>query len=213
MALWRSSGRTRSAPPIIKTMHRVPISIRVLGLFKILVALTSSCSPPSLEDEASEIIVSNRSLSEYQSDLERSSDGLQFTKDSGKNGQKETVGFNVDGTLAFKGFINKGKSDGKWSTFYPDGRLRWQGGKENGISNGPFTMWYPDGKVKMRGQYKQGGKEGKSTIFHMSGAKWKEQWHEKGKPVGIWKTWDETGNLVEELNLAAPLINSSGSSN
>jgi antitoxin component YwqK of YwqJK toxin-antitoxin module len=193
-------------------MHRVPNFTRLLVLFTILVALNFSCSPPSLEDEALEIIESNRSLSKYESDLERSSDGLQFSKDSGKSGQKETVGFNEDGTLAFKGFIKKGKSDGKWSTFFPDGRLRWQGGKENGINNGPFTMWYPNGKVKMRGNYKQGGKDGESIIFHMNGAKWREQWHENGKPVGIWKTWDETGNLVEELNHPAPLINPSESS-
>jgi antitoxin component YwqK of YwqJK toxin-antitoxin module len=193
-------------------VHRVPNFTRLLGLFTILVAFNFSCSPPNLEDEALEIIESNRSLSEYESDLERSSDGLQFSKDSGTSGQKETVGFTEDGTLAFKGFINKGKSDGKWSTFYPDGRLLWQGVKENGVNNGPFTMWYPDGKVKMRGQYKRGVKDGKSTIFHMNGAKWREQWHKKGKPVGIWKTWDETANLVEELNHPAPLINSSESS-
>jgi antitoxin component YwqK of YwqJK toxin-antitoxin module len=197
-------------------MHRVPTTIRLLGLFTVLskCALLSSCSPQSLEEEALEIIESNdSSLNEYDSGLERSPDGLQFTRTSAGTDKKESVGFTENGTLAYKGRLKNEKADGEWSTFYPDGRLRWQGMKENGISNGPFTMWYPDGKVKMRGQYKDGVKDGKSTIFHMNGAKWREQWHEKGKPVGIWKNWNEVGKLVEELNQSPPEIDRNESSN
>ena len=184
-------------------MYRVPKTVRLLGLLVILAmcGLFSSCSPQSLEEEALEIIEANdSSLGRYDSGLERSPDGLQFTKPSGETGQKESVGFTGDGTLAYKGRLKNEKADGEWTTFYPDGRLRWRGMKENGINNGPFTMWYPDGKVKMRGQYKEGGKDGKSTIFHMNGAKWREQWHEKGKAVGTWKTWNEAGELIEEVS-------------
>jgi antitoxin component YwqK of YwqJK toxin-antitoxin module len=183
-------------------MYRVSRKVGELGTFAIFAKLLflSSCSPPTLEEEALEIIESNGSLTDYGSDLARSTDGRQFTKSTEGNDQKETVGFTEEGTLAYKGNIKNGKSDGKWSTFYPDGKLRWQGVKENGINDGPFTMWYPDGKVKMRGQYKQGGKDGKSTIFHMNGEKWREQWHEKGTPVGIWKTWNEAGELIEEVS-------------
>ena len=183
-------------------MHRVPRKVGALGLFTIFAKFVflSSCSPPTLEEEAMEIIESNGSLDGYDSDLERSPDGRQFTKSTEETDQKEAVGFTEDGTLAYKGRLKNEKADGEWTTFYPDGRLRWQGMKENGINNGPFTMWYPDGKVKMRGQYKEGGKDGKSTIFHMNGAKWREQWHEKGKPVGIWKTWNAAGELIEEVS-------------
>jgi hypothetical protein len=184
-------------------MYRVPKTVRLLGLLVILAkcGLFSSCSPQSLEEEALEIIEANdSSLGGHDSGLERSPDGRQFTKTTGGAGQKESVGFTGDGTLAYKGRLKNEKADGEWTTFYPDGRLRWQGMKENGINNGPFTMWYPDGKIKMRGQYKEGGKDGKSTIFHMNGAKWREQWHEKGKAVGIWKTWNEAGKLIEEVS-------------
>jgi antitoxin component YwqK of YwqJK toxin-antitoxin module len=34
----------------------------------------------------------------------------------------------------------------------------------------------------------------------MNGEKWREQWHEKGTPVGIWKTWNEAGELIEEVS-------------
>ena len=184
-------------------MYRVPKTVRFLGLLTILAkcGLFSSCSPQSLEEEAREIIEANgSSLDGHDSGLERSADGRQFTKTTGEAGQKESVGFTEEGTLAYKGRLKNEKAEGEWTTFYPDGRLRWQGIKENGINNGSFTMWYPDGKVKMRGQYKEGGKDGKSTIFHMNGAKWREQWHKKGKPVGIWKTWNETGELIEEVS-------------
>ena len=184
-------------------MNRVPKIVRSLGLLTIFAkyGLFSSCSPQSLEEEALEIIEANdSSLDGRDSGLKRSADGRQFTKTTGGAGQKESVGFTEDGTLAYKGRLKNEKADGEWTTFYPDGRLRWQGMKENGINNGPFTMWYPDGKIKMRGQYKEGGKDGKSTIFHLNGAKWREQWHENGKPVGIWKTWNGAGELIEEVS-------------
>ena len=186
-----------------KTMHRGSKNVPLLGLLAVLAKFLffSSCSPQSLEEEALEIIEANDSSLEVGiSGLERSADGLQFTKASDKTGHKESVGFTEDGKLVYKGRLKNDQADGEWTTFYPDGRLRWRGMKENGINNGPFTMWYPDGKVKMRGQYKEGGKDGKSTIFHMNGAKWREQWHEKGKPVGIWKTWSEAGELIEEVS-------------
>ena len=184
-------------------MHRGPKALTLLGFFAVMAKcfFFSSCSPQSLEDEAFEIIESNdSSWQKSDSALKRSADGLQFTKDSGKNGQKESVGFSEDGKLVYKGRLKNDKADGEWTTFYPDGRLRWQGIKENGTNNGPFTMWYPDGKVKMRGQYKKGSKNGKSTIFHPNGEKWREQWHEKGRAVGIWKTWNEDGELIEEVS-------------
>ena len=74
------------------------------------------------------------------------------------------------------------------------------GMKENGINNGPFTMWYPDGKVKMRGQYKEGGKDGKSTHLSHERRKMERAVARKGKPVGIWKTWSEAGELIEEVS-------------
>ena len=52
----------------------------------------------------------------------------------------------------------------------------------------------------MEGSYENGQKEGLSTIWHINGEKWKEQKHKLGKPVGIWKTWNDQGVLTEEIN-------------
>ena len=167
-------------------------------------SLFPSCSEETLEDRARKIIESNQS---GQSDsalrsegLIRSADGKQFTEVDQVGSSDQSVGFAQDGALAYKGGFKDGKPEGTWSTFFPDGSLRWKGEKRNGVNHGPFTMWYENGKVKMSGTFKEGRKDGKSTIWYPSGIKWREQWHSDGQPAGTWKTWDEQGKLVEELD-------------
>jgi hypothetical protein len=161
-----------------------------------------SCSEPTIEEESQRIIDLNHSSDAGaldDSDLIRSADGLQFTRPSDGDSNDQSIGYKKDGSIAYKGNLKNNKPEGTWSTFYPDGKKLWQGVKKNGVNDGPFTMWYPNGKVKMKGQYKKGLKEGKSTIYHLSGNLWKEQWHQVGNPSGEWSTWNEDGDLIEEI--------------
>ena len=52
---------------------------------------------------------------------------------------------------------------------------------------------------KMEGSYKDGLKHGPSIMWHLNGMKWREQNHQNGKPVGVWKSWDDRGELLEEI--------------
>jgi antitoxin component YwqK of YwqJK toxin-antitoxin module len=61
-------------------------------------------------------------------------------------------------------------------------------------------MWYQNGRKKMEGNYENGKKHGLSTMWHLNGSKWREQKHIQGEPSGYWRTWDERGELIEEID-------------
>ncbi len=173
----------------------------------------SSCSEPSLEEQAISFYDAN--LSEKKEEIRtnkkiiRSPDGLQFTKSLKEGNQSQTVGLTEKGKISFEGKMKNGKPHGEWTTFFPDGRPRWNGNKNEGISHGPYTMWYQEGRKKMEGEYKNGQKHGQSTMWHLNGAKWKEQKHMDGKPSGKWRTWNNQGVLIEEIDhtLNGPMFN------
>jgi antitoxin component YwqK of YwqJK toxin-antitoxin module len=166
--------------------------------------ILSSCTDPDLKEQAIEIFEKNDSTSNHninsKTQLSRSLDGLQFTKQNSDTNQSETIGLTKEGKVSFEGKMKNGKQHGSWITFFPDGRPRWKGLKKEGLSHGPFTMWYPDGKKKMEGSYKDGKKHGLSTMWHLNGTKWKEQHHLEGKPTGKWRSWNKLGQLLDEVD-------------
>ena len=52
----------------------------------------------------------------------------------------------------------------------------------------------------MEGNYENGKKHELSTMWHLNGSKWREQKHIHGEPSGKWRTWDERGELIEEID-------------
>ena len=139
-----------------------------------------------------------------QSELNRSADGLQFRKLDQKTMVEQSVGFSKQGQIEYEGEFKNGKPEGAWTTFFPDGRPRWKGLKKNGLNHGPYKMWYPDGRKKMEGTFFNGEKQGRSIAWHPNGVKLLEQWHEQGVPTGVWKRWDSTGSLTEEIKKLPP---------
>ena len=167
-----------------------------------------SCGEPNLKEQALQIYDSNEtpsSESEIKSkNLLRSADGLQFTKVNNQKNTAQTVGLTKTGNVSFEGKLKDGKPEGEWTTFFPDRRPRWKGQKKDGLNHGPFTMWYPEGLKKMEGIYENGKKHGLSTMWHLNGAKWREQHHYFGSPVGNWKTWNNQGEMIENINHNKP---------
>ena len=204
MALWRSSVRTRSAPPFYsgvksKIKQKINFAFFFLYIFFLL-----SCGENNLREDAIEFFDKNVSLPRSQdqniSGITRSSDGLQFTKLDSQKNQAETIGLTQKGKVSFEGEMKDGKPHGDWTTFFEDGRPRWKGVKKEGVSHGPFIMWYPNGKRKIEGNYLEGKKHGLSTMWHLNGAKWKEQTHQDGKPSGTWRIWNDNGELQESID-------------
>ena len=83
--------------------------------------------------------------------------------------------------VKFQGKLNKkGDRDGKWSFYSETGNELSFTFYENGKREGFTVVKYPSGAIHYTGEYKN------------------------DKTVGIWKTYDEKGNLVNEKDLGYP---------
>ena len=60
-------------------------------------------------------------------------------------------------------------------------------------------MWYPSGRKKMDGSFSKGEKNGSEISWHLNGMKWHQRFFSLGTPVGLWKTWDDQGKLLSEV--------------
>lgn len=69
-----------------------------------------------------------------------------------------------------------GIGNGKWIDFNPEGVKEAEGTYINNRVEGPVKLFYEDGSLKAEGQY-----------LH-----WK-------KPIGLWKYYDKSGNLVHTM--------------
>ena len=46
----------------------------------------------------------------------------------------------------------------------------------------------------------RGEKHGQEISWHLNGMKWHQRNFYHGKPVGLWKSWDASGILLNEIN-------------
>ena len=199
MALWRSSVRTRSAPPLYLsiTNYLMKQEWKSFFPFSLLILILPSCSETNIQTKAEEILTEEETNPELE--VQRSADGLQFKKTKKNTNLESSVGFTKEGQVSYKGDFKNGKAEGLWITFFPDGKPRWEGIKKNGLNDGPFTMWYENGRKKLEGFYQNGKKHGKSTAWYQNGAKWQHKFYQDGTSIGTWKKWDENGKLISEL--------------
>ena len=168
----------------------------VLGIF--------SCGEKKMEDEVFEILEdgeenNDSALQEKNPKIAISEDGLEFKKKIDGTDTEESVGVNESGEIVYKGGFKNGKPEGEWTTFFADGKPRWKGTKRDGLNHGPFSMWYPSGRKKMDGSFSKGEKDGSEISWHLNGMKWHQRFFSQGTPVGLWKTWDDQGNLLSEV--------------
>jgi antitoxin component YwqK of YwqJK toxin-antitoxin module len=114
---------------------------------------------------------------------------------------QKTIGLTKEGKVSFEGKMKNGKQDGLWITFFPDGRPRWKGVKKEGLSHGTFHLC---GIRMAKRKWKAVTKRVKNTVlsimWHLNGTKWKEQHHLQGKPAGKWRTWNNLGQLLDEVD-------------
>ena len=152
MALWRSSVRSRSAPPSsFKFFHQKVIkrSRLIETTLSTFLLICFGCSHDTMEEEAVEIL--SLGNEDDDSSIEKSADGLQFSISNDDTDKNSTVGFSKEGEVSYKGDFKKGKPHGLWTTYFPDGKPRWEGYKKEGVNHGSFTMWYDNGKKRIKG--------------------------------------------------------------
>ena len=139
MALWRSSVRSRSAPPssfklLQYMLLRKSILPEITLTFFFFIGL--GCSQETMQEEATKILSAEDNVS--GSYIEKSIDGLQFSKKSEGTDTDSTVGFSKEGELTYKGNLKKGQPHGLWTTYFPMGNHVGKDIKEKGSIMDPL---------------------------------------------------------------------------
>jgi hypothetical protein len=86
-------------------------------------------------------------------------------------------------------------------SYYGNGKKKSEGLYHNGREHGPWKQWYPNGQLKSEEMFRDGLPVGKFIRYHENG-----RIHQVGfrdqftYPTGTWKTWDEKGQLLEEVD-------------
>lgn len=81
---------------------------------------------------------------------------------------------------------------------YSNGKVKMEGNVENGLREGKWTSFYEDGMIWSETNFSKGQKDGATTTWYPSGVKRYEGFYKQNRETGIWKFYDENGNLVQE---------------
>lgn len=84
---------------------------------------------------------------------------------------------------------------------YSDGQKKEEGTYHNGNPHDLWKVWYPNGQLKSQRTFRDGLPIGTFVYYHLNGQKKEEgTFNAYSRQIGVWKTWDEQGKLVEETN-------------
>ncbi len=62
----------------------------------------------------------------------------------------------------------------------------------------PHEERYGNGRVKLRGAHLDGEMHGDWEFFRIDGSLMRSGAFDRGRQVGVWKTWDRAGRVVKE---------------
>lgn len=100
--------------------------------------------------------------------------------------------------LKYEGEIQSEKKEGLWKKYNSDGTLVVEYHYSEGQFNGDFKEYYQNGQLKFQANFKDGFPEGKSSEWWENGVKKSEGLYIGGAKTGLWKFWDNVGELTEE---------------
>ncbi len=95
-------------------------------------------------------------------------------------------------------FINVGKKNGDFTTFYANGQLHEKGKYTDGELDGEWISYFENGKIDEKGQYVNGVLSGEWISYYENG-----KIHQKGNcSNGLWCAYDEEGKIYEKGKFA-----------
>ena len=96
---------------------------------------------------------------------------------------------------------DEGVLDGVVTSYEEDGNLDFIETYKDGYLDGLVEEYGDNGLIFIREYYKKGRLDGQSTMFYQDGSETisTQGLYENGKRVGIWKSFDSSGNLEEEV--------------
>lgn len=93
-----------------------------------------------------------------------------------------------------------GKKDGEFKEYHKDGILATTGAFKEGERDGAWKWYHKNGKLKEEGQYKKGVLIGQWKEYNNKGIRVEEaNYGETGKKTGVYREFDEEGNVEMEL--------------
>lgn len=157
-------------------------------------------------------------LSSCKTDVHRDyySNGTLKEEYSMRNGKwvGKFKAFYEDGKASAIGQFKKGQMTGIWQYYYPDGTIQsiqkfkdgktislnlWDTNGKQVIKDGTGVAKHYDqtGQIVSIMSYKDNVFHGKCETWFPNGIKSTEIYYENGKPIGIWKFWNEKGELIK----------------
>ncbi len=97
-----------------------------------------------------------------------------------------------------------GEPDGVLYRFFADGSPRQVTWYEKGIPNGSYIEWYKVDSTSIAitlGEFKKGERTGAWTRIYGNGRVGSQGKYVTGKKVGLWRAWDPSGRLLQEVDL------------
>lgn len=88
--------------------------------------------------------------------------------------------------------------NGEYIERYDNGVIRKRGDISGGVAHGEWLSFYPDGKIWSKGTYANGLRNGYGVSYYQNGNKSSEGYYKDGNFVGVWKFWDEAGNMQKK---------------
>lgn len=105
----------------------------------------------------------------------------------------------ADGKLIAEETYRDNVLHGESKTYYPENsQLAELAVFENGLRKGKATRWFEDGSLQSEINYQDDQMHGAAVYYHPNGKPQFQGNYLNGRKDGIWKTYDEEGNLIEE---------------
>ncbi len=84
--------------------------------------------------------------------------------------------------------------------YHPNRKKSMEGPVVDDLRDGEWVSWYENGSIWSKGNFRKGIREGYGVVYHLNGKVQIEGDYLNGNPIGIWKSYDASGNLVSEVN-------------
>lgn len=99
--------------------------------------------------------------------------------------------------------FQEGKPHGTLYRFFADGSPRQLTRYNHGTPEGPYLEWYKVDSTSIAltaGQFHHGERTGRWTWFYGNGNPQRQGRYQRGKEVGLWRTWDPQGREIRRVD-------------
>ena len=98
--------------------------------------------------------------------------------------------------------IVDGIKHGKFKLYFSNGNIAASGQIDSNKNTGKWQYYYESGSLESEGIFVNDLPEGKWVWYYVTGILKEEGYYDLGKRTGIWKSFDEKGDLINETDFS-----------